>query len=322
MYNMKRIFLLAVLIGAMPVAMMAQDDDLYFTPKKKTENRSSVTSEQSAYYVGSNRDIDEYNRRGQYWSHYQKIGTDGQGNDIIQFQKGNGLYPDSTYIDTTFVGKYYDAVVEPEADYTYSRRMSRWDGYYDPWLYGYGWGYGPYWRSSWYDPWYASAWYGPWYYSGYMGYYGWGYPYRPWGYYAGWGYPYYYGGWGWPGRYWGGYVAHYGPSTGYAGYRSWSGPSRGVSQGSRTYGRGDVNSFGGRTSAARRQQQGYDDSRQFGQRVNTSRQPSNSFGQRSASPSFGSGSFGGGSFGGGRSGGFGGGRSVGGGGGHFGGGRR
>ena len=81
--NMKKIFLLAVLIGAMPVAMMAQDDDLDFTPKKKTDSNSSLSSEQPAYYVGSNRDVDEYNRRGKYWSHYLKIGSDGKGNDKL-----------------------------------------------------------------------------------------------------------------------------------------------------------------------------------------------------------------------------------------------
>lgn len=163
---MRKIMLAAVLAGMMPLALMAQDDDLYFTPKKKvaasTSAKSKVETDKPAYYVGSDRDVDEYNRRGQYWSHYQKIGTDEKGNDIIEFQKGRGVYPDSTYIDTTFVGRYYDTVVD-EDDYTYCRRMSRWDGWYDPWFYSYRWGYGPYWRAYWYDPWYYGGWYDPWF---------------------------------------------------------------------------------------------------------------------------------------------------------------
>lgn len=218
---MKKEFLLAVLIGVMPLSLMAQDDDLYFTPKKAAEMNSNAdkVSEKPAYYAGSNRDVDEYNRRGKFWSHYQKIGTDKDGNDIIQFQKGNGVYPDSTYIDTTFVGKYYDTMVDD--DYRYTSRMSRWDGFYDPWFYSYRWGFGPYWRG-WYDPWYYG--YGGWYGSWYGGYAGW---YNPWYYgYGGWYDPWYYGyGWGpyygWYGYPWGGYVSYSRPAG--RTYNSWSG---------------------------------------------------------------------------------------------------
>ena len=191
--KMKKLFLLFVLAGAMPLSMMAQDDDLYFTPSKKAAKTSSSVENKPAYYVGSNRDVDEYNRRGKFRSTYQKIGVDSLGNDIIEFQAGTGIYPDSTYVDTMWVSpkqKYQD-----DEDYAYSRRMSRWDGYYgwyDPWFYGH-WGYRPWGYWGWYDPWYYSyyGWYDPWYYGyyGYPWYYGWG-PYDPWyyGYYGyGWG---------------------------------------------------------------------------------------------------------------------------------------
>lgn len=235
---MKRFIILSVLVGVMPLSLMAQDDDLYFTPKKTAETSNSTgnkVSENSTYYIGSKRDVDEYNHHGNFWSHYQKIGTDEKGNDIIQFQKGNGVYPDSTYIDTTFVGKYYDTIVDND-DYEYSQRMSRWDGFYDPCFYNYRWGFGPYWRYSWYDPWYD-----PWYYS-YGGlydpfYYG-GF-YNPWYYGYGWGYPYYYGGfydWGYPG-YGGGYIAH-NRIPGRT-YNSWGG--------SHAYAAG---AFGGRSSSS------------------------------------------------------------------------
>lgn len=238
---MKKLFLVSVLLGALPFSMMAQDDDLYFTPKKSIEKVSSYQNDDTpAYYSGSNRDVDEYNRHGKYWSHIQKIGSDDKGNDIINFQKGNGVYPDSTYIDTTFVGKYYDQILNDE-DYRYSSRMSRWDGFYDPWYYSYRWGYGPYWRTcwrgGWYNPWF-DPWYDPWFDPYYAGWYGgW---YDPW-YYGAWGYPYYYG-WG------GGYVPNRGGRNmaGFTGSRTWGNPRKAEANrggqsgvrvnGSRTYG--------------------------------------------------------------------------------------
>ena len=83
--KMKKLFLLFVLAGAMPLSMMAQDDDLYFTPSKKVAKTSSSVENKPAYYVGSNRDVDEYNRRGKFRSTYQKIGVDSLGNDIIMW---------------------------------------------------------------------------------------------------------------------------------------------------------------------------------------------------------------------------------------------
>lgn len=208
---MKKLVLMTVLAGVLPLSLMAQEDDLYFTPKKSSEYNS--VTEKSTYYCGSDRNVDEYNHRGKYWSHYQKIGTDKKGNDIIQFTKGIGVYPDSVYIDTTFVGKYYDTIVDND-DYRYTRRMSRWDGYYDPWYYSYSWGFGPYWgygprwRYGYYDPFY-DPFYDSWYYSGYYGY---GYPYYGYaGWYGGWYSPWYYGGYyGYP--YYGGYVSYNRPA--------------------------------------------------------------------------------------------------------------
>ena len=206
---MKKLLLISMLIGAMPLSMMAQDDDLYFVPsKKKVETTGSSvrnTAERPTYYAGSNRDIDEYNRRGKFRSSYQTIGTDSLGNDIIEFHEGTGIYPDTVFVDSMWMAK--NGYNDFDNDFTYSRRMSRWDdyyGWYDPWFYGH-WGWRPLGYYSWYDPWYYgpygwySSWYDPWYY----GYYGWGYPYG-WGRY-GWGYPYYYG---WYGHYWGGYPHH------------------------------------------------------------------------------------------------------------------
>ena len=161
-------YLLAVLMAAaMPFTSMAQDDDLYFNPKKeakeKAERKAVLLREYKAqqarrdsiyalFWSGSNRNVDEYNRGGRFLSHYEKVGTDSLGNDIIQFHVGKGVAPDSIYDDAYFAQKY----INEEEDFGNTRRMSRWDGYYDPWFYGY-YGYGPYyWRSrmwGWHNPW-------------------------------------------------------------------------------------------------------------------------------------------------------------------------
>lgn len=329
---MKKLLLLLVLAGMMPLQTMAQDDDLYFVPDKSDKVvKSVVTDDAPAYYRGNNRNVDEYNRAGKFRSYYLKIGVDSIGSDIISLERGYGVSPDSVYIDTTYImtnRNYYD-----DDDYSYSRYMSRWDGFYDPWFYRYGpRGYRG-WYGGWYDPWYAGygGWYAPWYYDWYGGWYGgW---YDPWYYgYGGWYSPYYfgwYGRYGWP-YYGGGYVSYSGGNPrGATGYRTWTRDGRNtVSSGGRfggyagsgsttrtntyTSGSNRNRSFGGRTTGTRTAPT-YNNSN-FGN--NTRSTPS--FGNSSRSTgSFGGGSSSGGSFGGGRSGG-----SAGGGGGHFGGGRR
>ena len=331
---MKKLILLAVLVAAMPLATMAQDDDLYFNPKQEAkkaaqlreqkikayaEQRARRDSIYAVFWSGSPRSVDEYNRNGRILSsHYQGITTDSLGNDIISFRLDKGVRPDSIYDDAAFAQKY----INQDEDFEYTRDLSRWDGYYNPWFYDY-YGVGPYyWRSAywgWRNPWrygYFAGWYDPWfdpfYDPWYYGYAGW---------YGGWYDPWYYG-WGgcynpW---YWGGpmigHVSYGGNPRGFAGNRSWNGPSA-----SNPSGRYNDRSFGNRNNA----------NRSFGNRIdagnntfnNTTRSNSNSnfggFGNRSGG-NFGGGSFGGGSFGGGsHSGGgsFGGGRS-----GSFGGGRR
>ena len=194
---MKRLFLLLTLASAMPLAALAQDDDLYFTPSKAAQ----TTKEAPAYYCGSKRSVDDYNRYG-IRSMYQKIGRDSLGNSMVRFRPGYGVLPDTTFVDTAYIGRALG-----DNDYTYTRRMSRWEGFYDPWFYGYygpwRWGYAGYYSpwyyyNGWYDPWYYdyAGWYDPWYY-GYGGWYNpWYYGYGGW---YGWGYPYYgWYGWGWP----------------------------------------------------------------------------------------------------------------------------
>lgn len=343
---MKKLILFTLLLGMTPYKMLAQDD-MYIIPSMLAADKRSTerTNDSEVTYSGSDRDVDEYNRHGKYWSHYQKIGTDDKGNDIIEFQKGRGVYPDSTYIDTTFVGKYYDTMVDDD-DFEYTRRMSRWDGFYDPWLYdSYRWRAYPYRRGGWgfYDPWNAPWYYGytgfynPWYSSWYGGYYGFYDPwYNPW-YYG-------YGGWygscydGWYGYPYVGYGRGYarvsaGNPRGLTGDRSWRFGGSGNSISTVRFGRSAANGNRQPTSTYSTRS---GRNRSFGGRTDTPRDNSfntssnSSFGNSSRfTPSYDSGSFGGsrsvgGGSGGFRSsgGGFGGGHSPSGGGGHFGGGRR
>ena len=190
---MKKLILSALLFGAVSLGVMAQDD-VYFTPSKSVKKSMSsyeVINDSPAPLSGSNRDVDEFNRRGKSSSYFKKIGTDSLGNDIIEFHSSAEDITDTLAV---YPGTKVEYSVED--DYKYSRRLSRFDDYYwyDPWLYGY-YGFGPYWRyrytGFWYDPWfgYYGGWYDPWYYGyygiydpWYYGYYGWGYPYSRWGY--------------------------------------------------------------------------------------------------------------------------------------------
>jgi len=173
---MKKLILLSVIASVMPLASLAQDDDdMYFVPTKANVAKSAAEYgiPQNTYYSGSQRSVDDYNRRGS-----QFVPIDSAGNDIIDFSAEQGVYPDSLY--------------DESADFQYARRMSRFDDYNwsDPYWAGYYAG-----RSSrWYSPWYYDSWYDPWYYG--YGYYGYGYGYygwySPW-YYNSWYSPYYYG---------------------------------------------------------------------------------------------------------------------------------
>ena len=193
--KMKKLIMFLFLSMALPLSMLAQDDDMYFVPTKenKAKEAENYGMPSRTYYVGSSRSVDDYNRRSM-------IGvnpTDSVGNDIIDFSAVRGVYPDSTYTE-----------MEDDGDYQLTRRMSRfddytpsqayWEGYRDGrWASPWSWSYSSlYWNDYWYwnDPWYwNSSWYWRYpYYSGYYGYYPWytgyygyyGYGYRPW-YYGG-----------------------------------------------------------------------------------------------------------------------------------------
>lgn len=211
---MKRVVLLSVLFGTLPLASMAQDD-MYFSPSKQStpsDVRYESDRAKSTYYSGIEKSNDEYNRRGQFGSIYKKVGVDSLGNEIFMSRRPT-LHGDTIVLDTIYGGLIRQT--DTDDDFAYSRRLSRfddyWGGWYDPWYYGRtsfypGWGMSYYsgWYDDWYDPWYygrypyygvypyysyygSYPYYGSSFYYGYAGY-GW---YSPWTRYYGWGYPYY-----------------------------------------------------------------------------------------------------------------------------------
>lgn len=188
------------------ISIVAQDDDLYFTPTPTNysenhthgygflEDEPFEQSKLSVYNTNS-RDDDEYNRR--------YIGD-------MNYQTSGGQDYDYESNDTVF---NTDSLSENVEDYEYSRRILRfhsprvgialsspyywdlvysygvydylYDAYYDPFFYSWGWRYG----WSW-GPW--SSWYGP--------FWGWHHPYA-WSYW-GWGYGWHHGHYSWNrGRY-------------------------------------------------------------------------------------------------------------------------
>ena len=322
---MNKKILVSLILGALPLTLMAQDDDMYFVPSKKNVEKEAADYgvPRSTYYSGINRSVDDYNRRGSY---YQVLPSDTTGNDIITFSGTKGVYPapdsisaDEDYALTRQMARYDG--YEPEQAYREGYRDGRRDSWHSPWYYS---SFYPWYDSYWYwnDPWYYGwhgAWYDPWYYDYYW--------YRPYGWYRwhyGWHRPYYYGG-----------VTYYGGGGGgsskYRRYDNMAARSpRGLSNGRHTT--HTSGTFGG--SSIRRGSYGSRSATSPGVQRSTGTTTTNSYGNfggsrtwggssssgsmgsfggsptRSSGGSFGGG--GGGSFGGGGGGSFGGSRSVGG----------
>lgn len=239
---MKKILILILMAQMLPDTLLAQNDDMYFVPKEKKEIKKVRTLPavvtRDTYYCGSDRDVDEYNRRpSRINSSLVKVGVDSLGNDVFQFVSGNdSLTGDS--LSRRGEGRSIEpGGYEAEEDYRCTRRMQRFDGYggggmdYDDYCYAYNRGYVDgltSWNVSfgWYDPWwYSSRYYGwsGWYNSFYFGWHG------PW--FGGW-YDPWYPGWH---NHW--YPGGYYPSVRYySGITGTSNHSRGAYGSSRRHG--------------------------------------------------------------------------------------
>ena len=186
---MKKMYLLAVLMAAaMPFTSMAQDDDLYFNPKKeakeKAERKAALLREYKAqqarrdsiyalFWSGSNRNVDEYNRRQATpdTSYVPDAGYDEEGvytSRLIRFH--------SPRVGVVVSSPYYGLWVD-----CYDPWLTPWDAdfYCSSW---YGWGLSPYyyhssfyWRYGWYDPWWSYSWgWHPGWYPGWYDHWHWG----------------------------------------------------------------------------------------------------------------------------------------------------
>ena len=180
--------------GMLPLTMVAQDDDLYFVPKKKSVEKGTDNYgiPANVYYVGSDRSIDEYNRRLK--SRVEVIGGDSTLCDTISFSAEKGVYPNDSISDEDFkltkkMSRFDDYRISDNAAFWAGYAAGRYDwAWHSPWYYT---------RYGWYDPWYYTRWrwHDPWYYDWYYGWYDpW---YDPWyygyGWYSGWYAPRYYG---------------------------------------------------------------------------------------------------------------------------------
>lgn len=242
---------LALSAGAL---LHAQDyDDIYYDASKGTTTAVKAKASKSAktvavygdvpekYTVAARdnyrveRDVDEYNRRGNYEPNYE---VDINGDTIY--------YEDEAFANTRRIERFYnpdivilssdDELVELYYDESPTVNLiigSDWSNYSYGWASSfYPWYTGFYPYSVWYNPWYAdwrmSRWYDPWYspfyyYSSWTSpYWHWGWTYTPW---------YYHTGWGWNGYY--GYYGHHGWNNWHASnYYGYSRPGRHHNMGS------------------------------------------------------------------------------------------
>ena len=240
----------------LPFTGWAQDDDVYFVPKKKAQKaKTEQRAQPSQRYLpveivyedeydddatittaGSNRNVDEYNRRsarGSQLTGQMVQNPDGTfsyrvpANDTLYVMNDSTAITTDNFAEELYSRGYEDGVAAGE-DYAYSNRLGR---------FTYGGVYASPWYYSYYDPFYWDDWY--WGYRPYYGYYG----------YYGWHSPYWYSRWGygshWYGGYWGGgyYNHRYHGSYGRGGYspRTYTGGRGGGIRGGRA---GSYNSNG------------------------------------------------------------------------------
>ena len=114
---MKKLLVLSAMILAMPLAMMAQDDDMYFVPSKK----NTVKEPKTVYYAGSDRNIDEYNRRGKFASKVVPMDS-----DIVAVDTVAGIYPETISLTDLLSNGYKIVKDDEDEDYRYSRMLDRW----------------------------------------------------------------------------------------------------------------------------------------------------------------------------------------------------
>lgn len=196
----RNLFALVALLS-LPTMMCAQDDDMYFVPKKKkadvtttvtpTATRQTESSSydpdrdaNADYHTGNLRDVDEYNRRGSATKSGDVVARMSGDTLYVTTQDGKVVaYPGEGEVATVSKSKKYDDTYYEDSyyddDFYYATRLSRYHGFYyhDPFFWDVRFG----WYDPWYDPWYG--YYAPYYRYNYMSWYDWGWG---WHHHPGW----------------------------------------------------------------------------------------------------------------------------------------
>jgi len=205
---MKKFLLFISAFCALPFLSVAQND-VYYIPSKSVNEvtvkdrqiSANEDKKEEPYYDEhhniSNRDIDDYNRRGSYDSKSSDV-------DSIDPEQQSQMEDDNDYASTKMIIRFHapvSSIIVSSPYYWDVCYGNTWDTYNDDWAFDLpSWSY---WTYA-YDPWYYNRW---WYRTCWDYTWGW---YDPWwgSNYWGWGRPIY---WGWDRPYygrWGGYAHH------------------------------------------------------------------------------------------------------------------
>ena len=200
---MKRFIYSIALMALCSSAMTAQEyDDIYYNPKKDTSTQTEKKKKNSNYIQDfSSIDVDEYNRRGQYYeSPLDTIGIRAENDeDFVYTQKIQKFYNPTIVVDNyevlndVLLNSYGNVDIVFDNGVPYFSSIYGWPGYYNyySWLPSWRWTAASswYWSPVWgYDLW--PTWgLGPSWAWGPSWSWGWG-PSWAWGPSYGWG-------WGW-----------------------------------------------------------------------------------------------------------------------------
>lgn len=191
---MKRVFMMAFILGFVPSVMWSQVDDMYFVPTKKQKQAEKEYTQVQNHevvveYDGDEvRDVDEYNRRGENrgesWT-YEPVDDASSVQDTVQQGAAAPVYEEEEpYTYSRRIIRFSTPGLMVASPFYWDLRYSYWDLYDDGYMitaYPYDW-YDPFWGYSWGRPYFGSYW-------------GWNYGWGYWGWNYGWGYPGHYHGW-------------------------------------------------------------------------------------------------------------------------------
>ena len=210
---MKKLLYCLTILSVAAAPLAAQEyDDIYYDPKKDTSTVNTQKKKRQSNYIKDfgNVDVDEYNRRGQYYSTpIDTIGSRSENeDDFVYTQKIQKFYNPTIVIDNADL---LDDVLNysyGNVDIVFNNGYPTFAPLYSPWYWN-SWAWGPSWSWSWnWGP--SWAWGPSWSWS-----WNWG-PSWAWGPSWGWGSSWGWGpDWGWgagwrPGR--PGYYADYRPN--------------------------------------------------------------------------------------------------------------